>query len=156
VVQPSPVSWMPQTVGWEVLGAVLLVAALALAWRGWRRWQRNRYRRDALAELKRLQAQWPSDDAQQRARVLAQLAALIKRCSLSAWPREQVASLSGPRWADFVLAHGGHGGHGAQALAPLLRDMQYHDAAALARISRSDGQVLLTAAGQWIEGHVPA
>ncbi|HSV61633.1 MAG TPA: DUF4381 domain-containing protein [Variovorax sp.] len=157
VVQPPPVPWMPRTPGWEVLGAVLLLGALVLAWRAWRRYLRNRYRRDAMAELKRLQVQWATDDARARAAVLAALAALIKRCALAAWPREQVASINGARWVDFVIAHAGHhGGHGAQVLAPLLRDMQYHGAESLGRISRHDGEVLLAAAGHWIEGHVPA
>lgn len=157
VVLPPPVPWTPQTLGWQVVGVLLLLLALVLAWRAVRRYWRNRYRREALAELKRLEVQLDSTgETQVRAAVLAALAALIKRCALAAWPREQVAGLSGARWADFVLAHAGHARHAAQALAPLLREMQYHDERSLGRIALPEAQAMLTAAGQWIEGHGPA
>lgn len=153
VVQPAPVSWAPQTVGWEVLGAVLAVLVLWLAWRGVRRWWRNRYRRDALAELRRLELRWQAD-ASIGPQVLAALPVLLKRCALAAWPRDQVASRSGAEWAQFILANAGHARHGAEALAPLVRDIQYHDAAALKRVSQHDVTVLIEASRQWIQGHV--
>ena len=153
VVQPPPVSWMPQTVGWEVLGAVLAVLALWLAWRGARRWWRNRYRRDALAELRRLEQRWQAD-AGLGPVVLAALPELIKRCALAAWPREQVAGRSGEDWAQFLQANAGHALNAAQALAPLVRDVQYHDAAALRRVPRHDVKAVIEASRQWIQGHV--
>ena len=153
VVQPPPVSWMPQTLGWEVLGALLAVLALWLAWRGARRWWRNRYRREALAELRRLELRWQADSST-GPQVLAALPALVKRCALAAWPREQVASRSGADWAQFLQTNAGHALHGAQALAPLVRDIQYHDTAALKRVSPHDVRVLIEASRQWIQGHV--
>lgn len=155
VVQPPPVSWMPQTLGWKVLGALLLVLFLWLMWRGVRRWFRNRYRREALAELRRLELRW-QDDPETGAVVLAALPALVKRCALAAWPREQVAGASGAQWAQFIQSHAGHATHGAQALAPLVREIQYHDRASLQRVSAHDVQVLIEASRQWIQGHVSA
>jgi len=155
IVQPAPVSWMPQTLGWKVLGALLLVLFLWLMWRGVRRWFRNRYRREALAELRRLELRW-QDDPETGAVVLAALPALVKRCALAAWPREQVASASGAQWAQFIQSHAGHATHGAQALAPLVREIQYHDRASLQRVSAHDVQVLIEASRQWIQGHVSA
>jgi len=155
VVQPPPVPWTPQTVGWEVLAVVLAVLLLWLLWRAVRRYWRNRYRRDALAELRQLQATFDRDPGA-GASVLVALPVLIKRCALSAWPREQVASLSGPRWAQFIEAHAGHAVHGAHALAPLVREMSYHGPESLARVSVHDVDVLLVAARQWIEGHASA
>lgn len=153
VVQPPPVSWRPQTVGWEVLGVVLVVIALYLAWRGIRWWFRNRYRRDALAELRALELRWQAEPDTGPA-VLAALPALIKRCALAAWPRDQVAGSSGEQWAQFLVRNAGHARHGAQALAPLVREIQYHDTQALARVSPHDVQVLIEASRQWIQGHV--
>lgn len=155
IAQPAPVSWMPQTVGWEMLGVVLLLLALWLTWRGIRRWFRNRYRREALAELCRLELRW-HDDPETGAAVLAALPALVKRCALAAWPREQVASASGTQWAQFIQSHAGHASHGAQALAPLVREIQYHDRESLQRVSAHDVQVLIEASRQWIQGHVSA
>ena len=154
IVQPAPVSWRPQTVGWEVLGALLAVLALWLAWRGARWWWRNRYRRQALAELKQLESNWQADPVNAGPQLLAALPALVKRCALAAWPREQVASQSGAEWAQFLLANAGHASHGAQALAPLVREIQYHDHEALKRVSPNDVRVLIEASRQWIQGHV--
>lgn len=153
VVLPPPVSWRPQTVGWEVLAVVLVLLALWLAWRGARRWWRNRYRREALAELQRLEARWQADPAT-GPQLLAALPELVKRCALAAWPRDQVARQSGAEWAQFLLANAGQASHGAQALAPLVREIQYHDQRALKRVSPNDVRVLIEASRQWIQGHV--
>jgi hypothetical protein len=155
---PAPVSWMPQTVGWEVLAVLLALLALWLVARGLWRYRRNRYRRDALAELKRLELQWNATANGQgnSAAVLVALPVLLKRCALAAWPRDQVAGLHGEAWARFIEEHAGHATHGAQALAPLVREIEYHDRPALERVSAHDVEVLLEASRQWIQGHVPA
>ena len=155
IVQPPPVSWQPQTVGWDVLAVVLGVLAIVLMVYAVRRYRRNRYRRDALAELGRLERNWV-DHPEANVAVLVALPALVKRCALSAWPRELVAGMSGVDWANFLVAHSGHAAHGAQALAPLVREIQYHDATTLARIPSQEVTALLAASRQWIEGHVPA
>lgn len=98
IVVPPPVSYTPQTVGWWVLGAALLAA---LIWRTvWavRNYRKNAYRRFALAELAGLKGMLQ----QQRGEALARLPALLKRCALAAFPRRQVASLSGEQWWAFL------------------------------------------------------
>ncbi|WP_424931955.1 DUF4381 domain-containing protein [Amaricoccus macauensis] len=88
--EPPPVSMMPQTWGWAVLAALLLVAALWAAWRGWQRWHRNAYRRAALRELAAA-----GDDPKA-------IATILRRAALAAWPRENVASLTGEAWLAFL------------------------------------------------------
>jgi Domain of unknown function (DUF4381) len=86
--QPPPPSWRPQTIGWYV---VFTIAALLLLWlviHLVRRWRADRYRREALRELEHVES--------------TQLSALLKRTALSAWPREEVASLSGASWLKFL------------------------------------------------------
>lgn len=56
VVIPNSVSWAPQTIGWKILGVILLLAALYLAYRLALRWWNNRYRKEALNELMLLDA----------------------------------------------------------------------------------------------------
>jgi hypothetical protein len=81
------------------MGAVaVLVIVLALRLLLW--WQKNRYRREALAELARSETLL-ADPAQRAAR-LARFAELLKRAALSAWPREIVASLTGSSWVAFL------------------------------------------------------
>lgn len=95
---PEPVSWWPQTAGWYLVGGFLLLAALWFAYKRLRAWRRDRYRRGALQALKALEATL-GDDA---AAALAPLPALIKRAALEAYPRTDVASLSGEAWIEFL------------------------------------------------------
>ncbi len=55
-VAPLPaVGWWPQTLGWQLLAALLLLGGLALAIQALRRRRFYRYRRQALAQLARLE-----------------------------------------------------------------------------------------------------
>ena len=86
--QPPPPSWVPQTIGWCVVFALLALIAAWLSVRAIRRWLADRYRREALHELAALKPD--------------QFSALLKRVALAAWPREKVASLSGGAWLNFL------------------------------------------------------
>ena len=90
VPDPAPVSLMPQTPGWAVLG----IAALALAVWGARalraRHRARAYRRAALAELDRAGGDQ------------AQIATLLRRTALTGYGRKQVAGLSGEDWLNFL------------------------------------------------------
>lgn len=86
--QPPPPSWIPHTVGWYVLFAILALLLIWLIIHALRTWLSNRYRREALREL--------------ALATPGQFSALIKRTALAAWPREQVASLSGDDWLNFL------------------------------------------------------
>ena len=155
VVVPAPVSWMPQTIGWQVVGVLLVIAALVAAWRAVRRYLRNRYRREALAEMHALEQRWqggPSDAA----KLLIALPPLLRRCALPAWPREEVAGLSGQRWVDFMQARAGSAQAGIRQLAPLLCELEYRDADALAKLDAQQLRAVLDASRQWIVGHVSA
>jgi|GEM_PF-280065 len=74
---PPPPAYLPQTWGWAVLLALLLLGALAWGARRYWRWRRDAYRREALAQLARLQA---SDE---RIHALRALPELLKRVALS-------------------------------------------------------------------------
>ncbi|ABK49780.1 hypothetical protein Shewana3_3557 [Shewanella sp. ANA-3] len=63
VAQPDPVSWWPQTLGWQIL---LLMLLLYLGYRLYLKgifWWRNRYRQEAITALQSLSAEdphWPT------------------------------------------------------------------------------------------------
>ena len=100
VLAPPPSPWWPPAPAWYwVVGALALGFAVGLAF-GIRHWLRNRYRHEALAELARLEPLLT--DASQRTAALASLATLLKRTAISAWPRQTVASLTGPQWQTFL------------------------------------------------------
>ena len=56
VAIPDSVSWAPQTIGWKILGVILLLVAIYLAYRLAQKWWNNRYRKEALQELMVLDA----------------------------------------------------------------------------------------------------
>jgi Domain of unknown function (DUF4381) len=86
--QPPPPSWMPQTVGWYILFALLCLFVVWVIARAISRWLANRYRREALRQLRVASAN--------------EFSGLLKRTALAAWPRAQVASLSGKEWIEFL------------------------------------------------------
>jgi hypothetical protein len=100
IVAPPPVPWWPPAPGWYVVGAVGLVLLGVAARAAVASWRRNRYRREAVAELERLPR---GPDA------LPAMAELVKRAALAAYPRERVASLTGAPWLEFLDATGGQG-----------------------------------------------
>lgn len=91
MVEPPPVAWWPVAPGWWVLLVLVVAGALWGAVRCWQRWRANAYRRQALREL----------DA---AQTPAEIAELLRRTALAAAPREDVACLTGERWADWLAA----------------------------------------------------
>ncbi len=88
VVVPPPVPWWAPAPGWWIVGAVATAALGIAAAAALLAWRRNAYRRTALAELETAD---PSHFSE-----------ILKRTALTAWPREQVAALSGPAWRAFL------------------------------------------------------
>ena len=82
IVEPAPVPWWPPAVGWWILLVVVAAFAVWLASRAWRRRHANAYRRAALKELR-------------SATNPVEIAEILKRTALCAFPRTAVASLSG-------------------------------------------------------------
>ncbi|AZZ76568.1 hypothetical protein CCX46_15875 [Pseudomonas sp. RU47] len=74
---PAPVSYAPQTWGWWVLLAGLVLAALLIGIRRYVQWRRDSYRREGLARLAQLRSR--SDDLN----ALRELPELLKRVALS-------------------------------------------------------------------------
>ena len=140
LVMPEPVAWLPQTPGWWIVLGWLLGMLLLIAWQFARRRQRNRYRRDALKELRSIAAQTelgPVESAQR-------IAVLLKRTALAAYPREDVAALYGRDWAQFLKESAGNDPQIAEA-ADLL--------AAAAYRPDVDGSTLTGPARRWIRLH---
>ena len=133
-VEPEPVSWMPQTVGWIVLAVWLLVCSSLVAWSLFRSWQRNRYRREALAALDSIA---PNGDG-------AAVAILLKRTALAAYPRRRVASLYGAAWAEFLCESSRHD--------PLVESSAAELASAAWRPGAT-AESLIAPARRWIKAH---
>ena len=96
VVAPAAINWLPQTTGWKWVGVMLLAAALFRGGKYLARWYRNRYRREAATRIRALRA------SAEPAGLVSELNRLLKLTTLAAWPREEVARLSGEEWANFL------------------------------------------------------
>ena len=96
---PDPVSWWPPAPGWWWLGGLTLLLLLA-AWLTVILRNRGRLRREALSALAEIsQRHTGSGDGHE---LCQSLSTLLRRVSLSLYPRSQVASLTGQEWLEFL------------------------------------------------------
>ncbi|CAN5498985.1 DUF4381 domain-containing protein [soil metagenome] len=129
IVVPPAVSFWPPAPGWWLVGAACLVATGVAIAAVVRHRRRNAYRREALRELE-------SADVRD-------ISAILKRAALAAFPREQVASLSGPAWLAFLDRTGGTRFEGTA-----LASLPYGGSA--------DRDAVLAKARHWITHHTPS
>jgi hypothetical protein len=148
IVIPQAISYAPTTIGWYIVGALLLMVIAWLAAYMIRRRRASRYRREALAELTRIERRVQGTDGGE---ALTDLDVLLKRVALAAYPRVDVASLSGEAWLRFLDRSANttqfSTGHG-RALA----DLPYATAGDR-RTAGADGLALAAVARAWIRNH---
>lgn len=87
--EPPPIPLTPETWGWAALAVTIATLLAWLTWRWIAHHRANAGRRAALAELA-------------QATTAAEVAEILRRAALSAWPREEVASLVGTDWIAFL------------------------------------------------------
>ena len=136
IVVPDPVAMTPQTDGWwVVLGWSTTIVALSVVKFVQHR-RRNRYRREALAELERIDTGAES--------AATDIASVIKRAALVAYPRSDVASLYGAAWAEFLVESAGNDSRIERA-APRMAEAPYKPGVDAAEIIRP--------AKRWVKVH---
>ena len=101
IILPEAVSLWPVAIGWQVLGVVVFAFLLIQSVRLTKRWWHNRYRREALRQLTSVRQQTGNELID----VVAVLPHFLKVTALQAYPRRQVAGLSGQEWLRFLDAH---------------------------------------------------
>jgi len=151
IIVPASVPWWPPAPGWYWVLGFVLVLLLVLVFRAFTRWQRNRYRREALAELAREAEALRTPE--RRASTLLALSELLKRTALTAFPREQVATLTGPEWFAF-LDGTAKGSSFSGALGPMLEKAVY-DPRSAGALEEQQLHELVQALRRWIKEHKP-
>jgi len=150
IVEPAPVSLWPLAPGAQALVALAVIWLLAGCLLGWRLWRANAYRRAALGELEHLRP--ALRDPSTRGAALLDLAVLLKRVALAAFPREEVAHLTGEAWIRFL--HGTvRGSPFAGRPGELLTRLPHAGEAAVADAGEDGLEVLAGAAARWIRRH---
>jgi len=138
LARAEPVAWLPQTAGWwVVIGWLLLIGVLA-AGCAYARWRRNHYRREAIGLLEAIETGAGAASAGPA------IASVLKRTALVAYPRQQVASLHGAAWADFLRASCDHDPTVERAAADLAGAAYHRD---------TDGEALVAVARRWVQVH---
>jgi hypothetical protein len=145
ILPPEQVSWLPTTIGWRLVALLLAVLATRWSWRRWQRWLRNRYRTVAVAELEAILAA-PASSQQK----LASISRLLKATALQAYPRTEVASLSGAEWIKWLNACG-NGSVFPRESTRLLAEAVYLRSTTIADSGLKD---LAAASRRWIKQHV--
>lgn len=98
IILPADISWWPSTIGWQVLGVLIFIFAAYRLFKFAQCWWKNRYRREAIRQIHE-QQQVPDSGL---LTVIEQLPFYLKTTALQAYPRDQVAQLSGTEWIDFL------------------------------------------------------
>jgi len=131
----EPISLFPATAAWWwPLGLGLIIVTTG-TWRFVQQRRRNRYRREALAELAKLRA----------ANDIGAIPVLLKATALQAYGRAEVASLFGQEWLEFLSAKVSSASFGE---ALLQIDYLPED-----RWPRDQSESLFAASTTWIEQH---
>ena len=143
VVAPAPVDWWPQTPGWWVVGAIAAVFLAKKAWQRFRHWYRDRYRREALARLEDLRRKNAAG-----AELVRELNTLLKLTAIAASARDQVASLTGHAWPEYLNTQCETPAFDS-ALVPLLASGSYGHPA----IDDATRTRLFDSASAWIQRH---
>nr|WP_199047032.1 DUF4381 domain-containing protein [Dyella sp. ASV24] len=146
---PPAVSWMPQTVGWWVVSGVVLLGIFVYTFLRWRRWWRNRYRREAQAELAAIERDM--GDPAKRTEALLAIPALVKRTVLAWAPRREVGPMSGEAWLRYLDRTYPAGGF-TQGPGRQLDVLAYGQGS----IGHDELASLMALLHQWIDGHVAA
>ncbi len=151
IALPEAVSYLPQTVGWYLLLALIVALLVWLSIRWTRHSKANRYRSFALSRLEELERQLELE-AGVRSTSLTALPLLVKQTALEAYRRDDVASLSGEAWLKFL--NKSYGGvdftEGAGRLLPVL---SYVSPNALQNINDDQITGLIDLVRKWIKHH---
>lgn len=142
---PEPPHWPPAP-EWWALAVSLLLSGTVLAVQLLRRHRALAYRRAALAELAQLRAEGD----------ISELPALLKRVALAAYPRGEVASLSGGPWLEFLSRTGGFdAAAGRQLLQLAYGGASGLDEPGSTRAAPAGEDALVEAAASWIRAQGP-
>jgi len=98
---PDPVSWWPLAPGWWALMVLIVMVVLLIAY-CIRRYRNHKISALYLAkqELERIKTDFNIN--QDKSNLVKELSELIRRLSISIFPREESAGLTGEAWLKFL------------------------------------------------------
>ena len=129
--------WPPAIGWWFLLALFAILPCLAVYWL-YRRCRSNRYRREAIRELRKLREDYQHHG--EDSIYINELQSLLKRVALTRFPREDVANLTGESWVAFLdhssRTHEFSVGKGQSLIDSIYRKEPEVDVAALHELSK--------------------
>jgi hypothetical protein len=142
VVTPAGIDWLPQTPGWFLVAAVLAYYCSEKLWRSLQYWYHNRYRGEALARLADIPHRGEASE------LVVEVNQLLKITALVAYPRTDVAQLTGVAWTRFLNRQCEHHPFD-ETTSKLLAEGPYRPLS----VEPPQLENLLSASSQWISEH---
>ncbi|MDI3319390.1 DUF4381 domain-containing protein [Pinibacter soli] len=100
LIEPAPVKFSYSTPGWYVLGALLLLLLIVIAWLFVRHYIRNRYRREAIKSLQEIEGMYAANN--NYTDLIYETNMLAKRVAMFTYGRHTVAGLRGEEWINYM------------------------------------------------------
>lgn len=97
---PDPILWWPLAPGWYLVLIIILLSGLFLTFRLYKRHKYALAKKQALLLLINYQKLYEKEP--NAPKTCAQISELLRRVALVYYPREQVASLHGDQWLEFL------------------------------------------------------
>jgi hypothetical protein len=102
---PEPVSWWPLAPGWWLLIAAILFA-LVVIYISRKIYLSRQLKRDIVAELEKIKQQFRTSN--NKSQLAKSLSILLRRASITFYPANDIAGLTGERWLAYLDATGDH------------------------------------------------
>lgn len=116
---PPAISHWPSALGWWILAVITVMSIVFLVKKTLPHWRQRQIRRYAFGKLAMLEKSKPDD-------LYRQLSRLLRRLALANYPREQVASLTGKQWLQF-LDETGNTNEFSQGIGKILVSLPYQN-----------------------------
>ena len=97
---PEPISAWPPAPGWWILTILLITMTVWLSWKLWKKYQQKHLYRISNHSISQLQLEYT--EHQDSHLLIRQYSSLLRRIALAQYPRQQVASLTGTSWLEFL------------------------------------------------------
>lgn len=139
---PPAIEAWPPAPGWWLIAALIIAVVIGAIYYTYKRWTRSAYRREASRHLEKLK----NDHGHDQQVFLTEFNELLKRVALTAFPRSEVANLTGEAWVAF-LDETSRSHDFSMGAGQILIDGQYRP------LSAVDVEALHQLGEQWIRQH---
>lgn len=150
IISPPALPLYPPAPGWFVVGFLLVCAIFWFAGKWYVKRKKNAYRRDALLELNHLEQALKNGGSLPE--TLLKLPELLKRTALSAYGREEVASLTSMSWLTFLESRCPETRF-TNRYGELMIAVSYKRPETIAPVSKRDIKAVLALTRKWIIKH---